>query len=94
MKLDIRKQVIQNYLKLAKEKCPFTDEDLINGYIEGFLDCAEMFELKDYYNLNYNKNETDVIKIIKPLREGNIKRASKSKIGTKKPNIRPSPQKR
>ena len=56
MKLDIRKQVVQNYLKLAKEKCPFTDEDLINGYIEGFLDCAEIFELKDYYNLNY-KNE-------------------------------------
>ena len=62
MKLDIRKQVIQNYLKLAKEKCPFTDEDLINGYVEGFLDCAEIFELKDYYNLNYNKNETDVVK--------------------------------
>ena len=58
----IRKQVVQNYLKLAKEKCPFTDEDLINGYIEGFLDCAEMFELKDYYNLNYSKNETDVVK--------------------------------
>lgn len=57
MKLDIRKQVIQNYLKLAKEKCPFTDEDLINGYIEGFLDCAEIFELKDFYNLNYHKNK-------------------------------------
>ena len=57
MKLDIRKQVIQNYLKLAKEKCPFTDEDLINGYIEGFLDCAEIFESKYFYNLNYYKNE-------------------------------------
>ena len=63
MKLDIRKQVIQNYLKLAKEKCPFTDEDLINGYIEGFLDCAEMFE--SYHDLNHNENKTDAIKIIK-----------------------------
>lgn len=74
MKLDIRKQVIQNYLKLAKEKCPFTDEDLINGYVEGFLDCAEMFELKDYYNLNYGKNETDVIKIIKAHNQALIDR--------------------
>ena len=74
MKLDIRKQVIQNYLKLAKEKCPFTDEDLINGYIEGFLDCAEIFELKDYYNLNYGKNETDVIKIIKAHNQALIDR--------------------
>lgn len=74
MKLDIRKQVIQNYLKLAKEKCPFTDEDLINGYIEGFLDCAEIFELKDYYNLNYSKNETDVIKIIKTHNQALIDR--------------------
>lgn len=73
MKLDIRKQVIQNYLKLAKEKCPFTDEDLINGYIEGFLDCAEMFELKDYYN-HYGKNETDVIKIIKAHNQALIDR--------------------
>ena len=71
---------------------------MINGYVEGFLDCAEIFELKDFYNLNYHKNETDVIKIIKahnqrPLREGNVKRASKSKSCTKKPNIKPSPQK-
>lgn len=74
MKLNIRKQVIQNYLKLAKEKCPFTDEDLINRYVEGFLDCAEIFELKDYYNLNYGKNETDVIKIIKAHNQALIDR--------------------
>lgn len=78
MKLDIRKQVIQNYLKLAKEKCPFTDEDLINGYVEGFLDCAEIFELKDYYNLNYGKNETDVIKIIKAHNQALIDRIRRS----------------
>ena len=28
------------YYSIAKEKCPFTDEDLQNGYCEGFMDGA------------------------------------------------------
>ena len=30
------------YFPLAKEKCPFIDEDLQNGYYEGFCDGASM----------------------------------------------------
>lgn len=52
---ELRKEVIKNYLKFAKSKCPFTNKDLQNGYIEGFLDCAEMFEKEFEFNEKVEK---------------------------------------
>lgn len=36
------------YYSIAKERCPFTDEDLQNGYYEGFVDGASEMARKDF----------------------------------------------
>ena len=36
-----RSNAIKKYWNKAKEQCPFTDEDLQNGYYEGFVDGAK-----------------------------------------------------
>lgn len=33
-----RANAIKKYWKKAKEQCPFTDETLVNGYLEGFIE--------------------------------------------------------
>ena len=34
-------EIIKQFYPVMKEKCPFHEEDLQNGYREGFFDCAE-----------------------------------------------------
>ena len=36
------------YYSIAKKRCPFTDEDLQNGYYEGFMDGASEMARKDF----------------------------------------------
>ena len=38
------KKIKLKYFPIAKEKCPFHNEDLQNGYYEGFLECAKELE--------------------------------------------------
>ena len=50
-----REKAIKLYWKIAKERCPFHEEEIVNGFLEGFIDCAvyllpQITELeKDYY---------------------------------------------
>ena len=53
------KRIKKEYFSIAKEKCPFTNEDLQNGYYEGFFDCATMM----------NKDIDEANEIIKYLLE-------------------------
>ena len=36
-----RKKAIKLYWKIAKERCPFHEDEIVNGFLEGFIDCAE-----------------------------------------------------
>ena len=42
-----RERAIKMYWKMAKEKCPFQTEEIVNGYLEGFIDCAEYLLLQN-----------------------------------------------
>ena len=44
---ETKKRAIKMFWKLAKEKCPFQTEEIVNGYLEGFIDCAEYLLLKN-----------------------------------------------
>ena len=56
----IRAKAIKLYWKIATERCPFHEEEMVNSFLEGFIDCAEYLllqntepekeneELKDY----------------------------------------------
>ena len=46
-----RERAIKMYWGIAKEKCPFQTEEIVNGYLEGFIDCAELFEEEDKLTL-------------------------------------------
>lgn len=46
-----REKAIKMYWGMAKEKCPFQTEEIVNGYLEGFIDCAELFEEEDKLTL-------------------------------------------
>lgn len=46
-----RERAIKMYWEMAKEKCPFQTEEIVNGYLEGFIDCAELFEEEDKLTL-------------------------------------------
>lgn len=43
---NVRKRAIKMYWKMAKKKCPFQTEEIVNGYLEGFIDCAEYLLLQ------------------------------------------------
>ena len=44
---EARERAIKMYWKMAKEKCPFQTEEIVNGYLEGFIDCAEYLLLQN-----------------------------------------------
>ncbi len=42
-----RAKAIELYWNIAKERCPFHDEDMTNSFLEGFIDCAEYLLLQN-----------------------------------------------
>ena len=56
-----REKAIKLYWKIAKERCPFQDENMVNSFLEGFIDCAEYLllqntELKEKLNIRSCQN--------------------------------------
>ena len=53
-----REEAIKKYWSKAKEKCPFHDETLQNGYLEGFIEgAAEVMKLQDWHDLCKDPND-------------------------------------
>ena len=47
-----REEVIKKYWSKAKEKCPFNEETLQDGYLEGFIDgAAEVMQDNKWHDL-------------------------------------------
>lgn len=42
-----REKAIKLYWKIAKERCPFQEEEMVNSFLEGFIDCAEYLLLQN-----------------------------------------------
>ncbi len=42
-----RERAIKLYWKIAKERCPFHEEEMVNSFLEGFIDCAEYLLLQN-----------------------------------------------
>lgn len=42
-----RAKAIKLYWNIAKERCPFHEEEMINSFLEGFIDCAEYLLLQN-----------------------------------------------
>ena len=51
------KKIKLKYFPIAKEKCPFHNEDLQNGYYEGFLECAKELEKENNKLLDVINNQ-------------------------------------
>ena len=43
----IRAKAIKLYWNIAKERCPFHEEEMVNSFLEGFIDCAEYLLLQN-----------------------------------------------
>ena len=62
-----RKEAIKKYWTKAKAKCPFNDETIQNGYLEGFIDGAtEVMKEHKWHDLRKNpkdlpKDDKDVL---------------------------------
>lgn len=41
-----REKAIKLYWGIAKGRCPFHEEEIVNGFLEGFIDCAEYLLLQ------------------------------------------------
>ena len=42
-----REKAIKLYWNIAKERCPFHEEEMVNSFLEGFIDCAEYLLLQN-----------------------------------------------
>ena len=42
-----REKAIKLYWKIAKERCPFHEEEKVYSFLEGFIDCAEYLLLQN-----------------------------------------------
>lgn len=42
-----REKAIKLYWKIAKERCPFQEEEIVLGFLEGFIECAEYLLLQN-----------------------------------------------
>ena len=53
-----REEAIKKYWSKAKEKCPFNDETLQNGYLEGFIEgAAEVMQDNKWHDLRKDPND-------------------------------------
>ena len=52
-----REKAIKLYWKIAKERCPFHEEEIVNGFLEGFINCA-VYLLPQIVELEKACNET------------------------------------
>ena len=75
---DERGKIIKKYWNIAKEKCPFHDEDMQNPYYEGFLDGAteatkelqeenERLKSKEYFVGDVNRQNMELQQKIEVL---------------------------
>ena len=60
-----REKAIKLYWKTAKERCPFQEEEMINSFLEGFIDCAEYLLLQNTELEKENAELKDNFKIAK-----------------------------
>ena len=62
----IRAKAIKLYWKIAKERCPFHEEEMAHSFLEGFIDCAEYLLLQ---NTDLEKENAELKKELKDANE-------------------------
>lgn len=54
---ETRAKAIKLYWSIAKKRCPFHEEEMVNSFLEGFIDCAEYLLLQ---NTNLEKENAEL----------------------------------
>ena len=58
-----RERAIKMYWKMAKVKCPFQTEEIVNGYLEGFIDgVAEVMQDNKWHDLRKDPEDLPKLK--------------------------------